>query len=179
MTQPVIALIAAFARNRTIGLGNRMPWHLPEDLKRFRQLTTGHRVIMGRKTFESIGRPLPGRSNTIVTRSREFTAPGCHIVHSLDEALAAPNPPGAISFVIGGAEIYRQAFDRATRLFLTEIDAEFEGDAFFPAFDENEWRELQRERRHIEVPHAMSFSFVDYERKASGSARRFPEWRIE
>ncbi len=165
MDQPVIALIAAFARNRTIGLGNQMPWHLPEDLRRFRRLTTGHRIIMGRKTFESIGRPLPGRHNTIVSRSRSFAAADCTVVHSLDEALAAPNPPGIASFVIGGGDIYRQALDRATQLFLTELDAEFAGDVFFPDVDARAWKETRREHRPAEAPPFIAFSFVDYERR--------------
>ncbi len=164
MNRPVIALIAALARNRAIGLNNRMPWHLPDDLKRFRQLTTGHRVIMGRKTFDSIGRPLPGRTNIIISRSNTFNAHGCTVVHSVDEALAAADPTGAISFVIGGAEIYRQALSRASRMFLTEIDAEFEGDTFFPPFDVQQWNEVRRERRNSDGIHPIVYDFVEYAR---------------
>ena len=164
MNRPVIALIAALARNRTIGLDNRMPWHLPDDLKRFRQLTIGHRVIMGRKTFDSIGRPLPGRTNIIISRSNTFNAHGCTVVHSVGEALAGAEPTGAISFVIGGAEIYRQALSRASRMFLTEIDAEFEGDTFFPPFDVQQWYEVRRERRNSDGIHPIVYDFVEYAR---------------
>ncbi|MFN0299352.1 MAG: dihydrofolate reductase [Burkholderiales bacterium] len=164
MNRPVIALIAALARNRAIGLDNRMPWHLPDDLRRFRQLTTGHRVIMGRKTFDSIGRPLPGRTNIIISRSNTFNAPGCTVVHSVDEALAGDDPTGTISFVIGGAEIYRQALSRASRMFLTEIDAEFEGDTFFPPIDKQHWNEIRRERRNSDATHPIVYDFVEYER---------------
>lgn len=164
MHRPDIALIAALARNRAIGFDNRMPWHLPEDLKRFRQLTTGHRVIMGRKTFDSIGRPLPGRTNIIISRSNTFNAPGCTVVHSVDEALAAADPAGVISFVIGGAEIYRQALGWASRMFLTEIDAEFEGDTFFPPIDKREWNEVRRERRNYDATRPIAYDFVEYER---------------
>ena len=164
MNPPVIAIIAALARNRTIGAGNKMPWHLPEDLKRFRQLTTGHRVIMGRKTFESIGRPLPNRTNIIVTRSTSFAVVGCTIVHTLEEAFAA-GPPDTMAFVIGGGDIYAQTLDRAAKMYLTEIDAEIAGDAFFPAFNRSDWIEIQREQRHVAAPQPMSFSFVDYQRR--------------
>lgn len=164
MNPPVIAIIAALARNRTIGAGNKMPWHLPEDLKRFRQLTTGHRVIMGRKTFESIGRPLPNRTNIIVTRSTSFAAAGCMIVHTLEEAFAA-GPPDTMAFVIGGGDIYAQTLDRASKMYLTEIDAEIAGDAFFPPFDRSEWIEVRREPRGADESQTMSFSFVDYERR--------------
>ncbi len=163
--RPVIALIAALARNRAIGLDNRMPWHLPDDLKRFRQLTTGHRVIMGRKTFDSIGRPLPGRTNIIISRSNTFNPPGCTVVHSVDEALDRTAPAGTFSFVIGGAEIYRQAIDRASRMFLTEIDAEFKGDTFFPAIDKQDWNEIRRECRSSDGIHSILYDFVEYERR--------------
>lgn len=163
--RPVIALIAALARNRAIGLDNRMPWHLPDDLKRFRQLTTGHRVIMGRKTFDSIGRPLPGRTNIIISRSNTFNPPGCTVVHSVDEALDRTDPEGTFSFVIGGAEIYRQAIDRASRMFLTEIDAEFKGDTFFPAIDKQDWNEIRRECRSSDGIHSILYDFVEYERR--------------
>ena len=142
-----------------------MPWHLPDDLKRFRQLTTGHRVIMGRKTFDSIGRPLPGRMNIIISRSSTFNAAGCTVVHSLNEALAAANMEGIISFVIGGAEIYRQALGRTSRMFLTEIDADFEGDTFFPAIDKGDWNEVRRERRNSDGPDPIAYDFVEYARR--------------
>jgi dihydrofolate reductase len=163
MNPPVIALIAALARNRTIGAGNKMPWHLPEDLRRFKQLTTGHRIIMGRKTFESIGRPLPGRTNVIVTRLKSLAAPGCTIVHTLEEAFAVAGPPDTMAFVIGGGDIYAQTMSYASKMYLTEIDAEIAGDAFFPPFDRNDWIEIRRERRTTNE--ALSYSFVDYDRR--------------
>src|SRR5712692_10003454 len=123
-----VAIIAAVARNGVIGHRTRMPWHLPEDLRRFRRLTLGHAVIMGRRTFESIGKPLAGRSNIVVTRSRDWTRLGCHAAHSLESALAAVHEP-LDAFVIGGAEIYALALPIACRLYMTEIERDFEGDA--------------------------------------------------
>jgi dihydrofolate reductase len=134
MTRHVpLALIAARARNGVIGLDNRMPWHLPEDLAYFKRVTLGKPVVMGRKTFESIGRPLPGRLNIVVTRNPDWQAAGVQVAHSLDAALAlaAAAAPEEI-MLIGGAELYRQALPQADVLYLTEIDAEFAGDAFFP-----------------------------------------------
>jgi dihydrofolate reductase len=172
MHRPSIALIAALARNNVIGQGNRMPWHLPDDLRRFKQLTLGHAVIMGRKTHESIGRPLPGRTNVIISRSAAYAVPGCHVVSSLDAALAAAQATRGGSaaessvFVIGGGEIYRLALPRASHLLLTEIDAYFAGDAFFPTFDRGHWREVRREQRSYAGPSAFDYAFVDYERRA-------------
>ena len=140
-----------------------MPWRIPEDLKRFKALTLGHPVIMGRKTFESIGRPLPGRENIIITRSKNFAAPGCRMAHSLHEALAAVNAAGEV-FVIGGAEIYALALPAADRLQLTEIDAEVEGDAFFPAFDRALWREIAHESRGPDALGDFGCRFVTYDR---------------
>jgi dihydrofolate reductase len=144
-----------------------MPWHLSEDLKRFKRMTLGAPVIMGRKTYESIlrdiGRPLPGRDNIVISRAPGFAAPGCHAVTSLGAAIAeAARSGGGEQFVIGGAEIYRLALPLAARMHLTEIDADFEGDAFFPEFDPAEWRESGRERR---TEGELRFSFVTYERR--------------
>ena len=158
-----IAIIAAVARNGVIGYGNRMPWHLPEDLKRFRRLTLGHAVIMGRRTFESIGKPLSGRSNIVVTRSPDWTRPGCHAAHSLEAALAAVNERED-TFVIGGAEIYALALPIARRLYMTEIERDFEGDAFFPEFDRSRWREVSRERHACGGSEGFDYAFVEYER---------------
>jgi dihydrofolate reductase len=160
-----VSIIAALARNRAIGRGNDMPWRLPEDLKRFRRLTMGHAVIMGRKTFESIGSALPGRSNIVITRSRDWNPPGCVVVHSLDSGLArVGNPEDA--FVIGGAQIYTLALPLAGRLYLTEIEREFEGDAFFPEFDRSRWREVSRERHTSGGPEGFDYAFVEYRRDA-------------
>lgn len=160
-----ICLIAALAANRVIGKDNAMPWHLPADLKRFKALTLGHAVLMGRKTYESIGKPLPGRRNLVITRNRDYRAPGCEVVHSLDAALAAC--PGAdVIFVIGGAELYRQALPRARRLEFTEIHAEFDGDTRFPQFASEEWRETARECHGTEAGAPFPYDFVRYERIA-------------
>jgi dihydrofolate reductase len=162
---PCICLIAALAANRVIGNNNALPWHLPADLKRFKALTMGHPVVMGRKTYESIGRPLPGRRNLVITRNRGYSAPGCDIVHSLDDAIAACRGTKII-FIIGGAELYRESLPRAHRLEFTEIHAEFEGDAAFPEFPPVEWREAAREIHEAEAGVLFRYDFVRYERMA-------------
>ncbi len=159
-----IAIIAAVARNGVIGHRNRMPWHLPDDLKRFRRLTLGQAVIMGRRTFESIGKPLAGRNNIVVTRSPDWTRPGCHAVHSLEAALAAVHERED-AFVIGGAEIYALALPVARRLYMTEIDRDFEGDAFFPEFDRSRWREVSRESRVLAGAEGFSYHFIAYDQR--------------
>jgi len=164
-----VCIIAAVARNRTIGSGNHMPWRLPDDMKRFKQLTLGHAVIMGRRTFDSIiatsGKPLSGRDNIVVTRSREWTHSGCRIVHSLEAALAAVCEPQD-AFVIGGAEIYALALPIAGRLYMTEIERDFDGDAFFPEFDRSRWREVSRERIVPGGSEGFAYAFVEYEPNA-------------
>jgi dihydrofolate reductase len=158
-----LTLIAALARNRAIGRDNAMPWRLPEDLKHFKRLTLGHAVIMGRKTFESLGSPLSGRDNIVITRSRDWSPPGCVVVHSLDAALASAESRGE-AFVIGGAQIYALAMPLAQRLYLTEIERDFDGDAFFPEYDRSAWREVSRER-HVEGgAEGFGYAFVEYER---------------
>jgi dihydrofolate reductase len=158
-----ISIIAAVAGNRVIGRGGSLPWHLPDDLKHFRQITLGHAVIMGRKTFESIGKPLPGRSNVVVTRSREWNCPGCRTAASLEAAMEAL-APAETAFVIGGAEIYALALPMAGRLCLTEIERDFAGDAFFPGFNHSEWREVSREQRVLEGSDGFPYAFVEYRR---------------
>ncbi len=160
-----ICLIAAMAANRVIGRNNALPWHLPADLKRFKTLTMGHPVVMGRKTYESIGRPLPGRHNLVITRNRDYAAPGCDVVHSLDAALAACRSAQEI-FIIGGAELYRETLPRAHRLEFTEIHAEFEGDAFFPEMSLGQWRETGREIQSAAADVPFRYDFVRYERIA-------------
>ena len=162
---PRICLIAAMASNRIIGRDNAMPWHLPADLRRFKALTMGHPVLMGRKTHESIGKPLPGRRNLVLTRDPAYRAAGCEIVTSLDAALAACAGVEQI-FVIGGGEIYRAALPYAQRLEFTEIHAAFEGDASFPEFPQAEWREVWREAHAAEADLPFSYDFVRYERIA-------------
>ena len=157
--KPLVALIAAVAANRSIGRDNRMPWHLPEDLKRFKSLTFGHPVLMGRRTWESIGRPLPGRENIVLTRSADFSAPGCRVAHSLEEALESCRGADTV-FVIGGVELYRAALPLADRLLLTEIRREYPGDAFFPAFDRSLFRETSRQRNRSSD--GLEYDFVEY-----------------
>ncbi len=185
----MMVLIAAVAKNGVIGKNNALPWHLPEDLKHFRALTTGHAVIMGRKTWESLPthfRPLPGRLNIVLTRDPAFVAPGATVVHSLEEAQKvgegqpqADAPPvggsepglrargaikvgaGRTAFIIGGAELYSHALPHAQRLELTEIDAVFEGDAHFPAYDRTQWREVRRETGRSAA--GLAYAFVTYE----------------
>lgn len=129
----MISIIVAMGKNRVIGKNGKLPWHIPEDLKHFKKVTFGHAVIMGRKTFESIGRPLPGRRNIIVTRNASFRPAGVTVAHSVDEALSVAGAENA--FIIGGAELYQQSLDRADRLYLTLVEGEFDGDTFFPSFD--------------------------------------------
>ena len=160
---PRICLVAALAENRVIGNNNALPWHLPADLKRFKALTMGHPVVMGRKTYESIGKPLPGRRNLVITRNRDYSAAGCEIVHSLDEAIAACRGANEL-FIIGGAELYRESLPRAQRLEFTEIHAEFEGDATFPEYFLAHWRETGREIHINEAGIPFRYDFVRYER---------------
>ncbi len=144
-----------------IGRDNRLPWHLSDDLKRFRALTMGHHVIMGRRTWESIGRLLPGRTMVVVTRNPGYAVPGCLVAHSLGEAVRmAGNDPEV--FVIGGAELYREALKIAARVYLTEVHAEVEGDARFPDFERAAWREVSREAGSDP---ALPHDFVVYERR--------------
>lgn len=170
MSKPILALVAACARGGVIGIDNKLPWHLPEDMKFFRETTRGKPVIMGRKTWESLPdafRPLPGRLNIVVSRNPDFHAEGGAVVGSLPEAVAAAGN-AEIACVIGGAEVYRQALPLADRLILTEIDRDYAGDAFFPAFDRVEWQEVSRDARVSES--GLPFAFVTYERRNAGPA---------
>ncbi len=160
----MLTLIAAVARNGIIGRDNTLPWRLPEDLKRFKALTTGHPIVMGRKTWESLGRPLPGRQNIVVTRDAAYQAAGATVITSLKDACSAATNPTEI-FVIGGAEIYRIALPLADRLQLTEIKTDFDGDTHFPAIDHAIWREISRERHRATAENGgFDYDFVTYER---------------
>jgi dihydrofolate reductase len=163
MASPRLSFIVAMAKNRVIGRDNALPWKLPEDLRHFKATTLGHPIVMGRKTWESIGRPLPGRQNIVVTRNRGFQAPGAVVVHSLDEALAAATPAEEV-FLIGGAQLYVDALPRADRIHLTEIDREFEGDAYFPLLPAFQWREVSREGHVAAAPNDFRFDIVVYEK---------------
>jgi dihydrofolate reductase len=156
-----LGLIAAVARNGVIGRGNALPWHVPEDLKHFRQVTTGHAILMGRRTHESIGRPLPGRRNIVVSRQPDLRIEGCEVAPSLEAAIGLARQGGdEMPMVIGGAAVYRDALPHATRLYLTEIDRDVEGDVFFPSFDRDAFDEV--ERRPGGTP---DVSFVTLERR--------------
>jgi dihydrofolate reductase len=151
------------AKNHVIGANGAIPWHLPEELKRFKALTMGHSIIMGRKTWESIGRLLPGRKTLIVTRQPGYRVPGATVAHSLDEAIAACGDDREI-FVIGGAELYAQALPRAGRLYLTTVDAEVAGDTFMPEFDPGSWRETASVSFAVDQRHHHAFRCAIYER---------------
>ena len=163
-----LTLIVARARNGVIGRDNELPWRLPEDLAFFKRTTMGAPIVMGRKTHESIGRALPGRRNIVVTRDGAKRFPGCDTATSLDEALAiAAQDAAPEAFLIGGAQLYEQGLMLAHKLVVTEIAADFEGDATFPAPDPSRWRETSRETLHANPPNDFDFAFVTYERRDS------------
>lgn len=164
MSQPRISIIAAMARNRVIGAANTLPWRLPEDLKHFKALTLGHHILMGRKTYESLGRPLPGRTSIVITRSKDLQVPGCLVANSIADAVAACDNDSEI-FFIGGADLYRQALDLADRIYLTEIKEDFDGDAWFPEFDAHLWQETGRTPCKSES--GLECDFLIYDRKTS------------
>lgn len=168
-----LSLIVAMAKNRTIGLDGAMPWHIPEDLKFFKRVTMGHPVIMGRKTYQSIGAALPGRTNIVVTRNKDFEAADADVVHDLSEALTKAKateelwrPDGGREeiFVIGGADIYGQALPEAQRIYMTEVHQELLGDVFFPELAEGEWKETDRQDRDPETPGGPAYSLVILDR---------------
>ncbi|MDR1529009.1 MAG: dihydrofolate reductase [Burkholderiales bacterium] len=159
-----LALIAAVARRGVIGRNNTLLWQLPEDLRRFKALTTGHAVIMGRKTWESLPQALPQRQNIVITRNSDYRATGAEIARSLKEAIRKVTMPEP-AFCIGGGEIYQQALEYAAVLYLTEIDANFDGDAFFPDFDKSLWRLIANEPRFSEKD-GFSYAFNTYVRQS-------------
>lgn len=158
-----ISLIVAMATNRAIGLNNDMPWHLSADLKKFKKITMGHPILMGRKTFESIGRPLPGRSNIIISRNSDYQQTDCLVFDSVDKAIVACNHYDEI-FVIGGAMFYETMLPKADNLYLTQINKPFEADTFFPAINNKEWKEVGREDINDDKSVDFSYSFVKLER---------------
>jgi dihydrofolate reductase len=158
-----ISLVVAMGAGRVIGRGNQLPWHLPADLRHFRKLTTGKPIIMGRKTHESIGRPLPERTNIVVTRNAAYRAPGCLVVHSLEEALQAVAQHEE-AMVIGGAQLYRQALPGADSLYITLIRHEFAGDTFFPELNAAEWREIGRTDCEADDKNPWPYSFIHLQR---------------
>jgi len=158
-----ISLIAAMGRDRVIGRDNQLPWHLPADLQHFKRVTMGKPILMGRLTYESIGKPLPGRRNVVITRDTAFAAPGCEVVNSIEAALAAVADVEEV-MVIGGASFYHQMLPQADRLYLTFIDADFDGDAWFPQWDAGEWREMEREEHAPDERNPHAYAFVVLER---------------
>jgi dihydrofolate reductase len=156
----IISIIAAMDRKRGIGVDNRLPWRLSADLKRFRDLTMGRHIIVGRKTFESIGRPLPGRRMIVVTRNTKYEAQGCDVVHSVQEAINLARERGESEvFIGGGAEIYSQSIGIADRLYLTFVDADVAADIFFPEFDERDWGERESFYQPADEKNQYPFTF--------------------
>lgn len=162
----IVSTIVATAKNNVIGKDNDIPWYLPADLKYFKKTTLNHHIIMGRNCFESIGRPLPKRTNVVVTRNPFFIATGCTIAHSIEEALAiAKNNGESEAFIIGGGKIYEQSADIWDKIYLTEVDLEVEGDVFFPTIDFDEWQEVFCEAHSKDEKNPMDYSFKIFERK--------------
>ncbi|WP_338447932.1 dihydrofolate reductase [Niallia oryzisoli] len=161
----MISFIVAMDKNRVIGKDNKLPWHLPADLKFFKKVTMGHPIIMGRNTFESIGKPLPGRENIIVTRNKEYKQEGCTIIHSVKELLDLSSRKDEEVFVIGGSELFQATFSVADRLYITKIEEEFAGDTYFPEFNESNWVLVSQEKGEKDEKNPYDYFFTIYERK--------------
>ncbi len=162
----IISAIVATARNNVIGKDNDIPWYLPADLKYFKKTTLGHHIIMGRKSFVSIGRPLPKRTNIIITRDPFFVASGCVVVHSLPEAIRVARDNGEEEvFIIGGGQIYEQAMPLLNKIYLTEVDTMVDGDVFFPSINQEEWEEVGRENHQPDEKNEYAYTFVILEKK--------------
>lgn len=162
-----VSAIVAIARNGVIGSGNQIPWYLPADLAYFKRATTGHFVIMGRLTFLSMGRPLPKRTNVVVTRDPFFTASGCLVAHSLEEALEMAVEAGETeAFIIGGGQIYRESMDYLDRIYLTEVDADVQGEVFFPELEEDQWKLIRSESHPADEKNEYSYTFKLLERRS-------------
>jgi dihydrofolate reductase len=164
-----ISAIAALSRNRVIGRDNDLPWKLPDDMRFFMETTKGHHVIMGRKNYDSLKgkfKPLPDRTNIIITRQKNLQAPGCIILNDIEAAVdVARKNSETECFIIGGSEIYKLAMPLTTRLYLTEIDAEIDGDTFFPSIDKSRWQEVSRTHHNADERHKYAFDFVRYDKK--------------
>lgn len=166
----IVSLLAAVSENRGIGLDGEIPWHLSTDLKRFKALTMGHHVVMGRVTYESIGKPLPGRYMVIITRDEDYRpqtlTKDCFVVHSLEEALSLAEQRGeSEAFVIGGAEIFSKALPLAARMYLTRVHAEVEADRFFPVYDESNWERIESTHHEADEKNDYPFTMERLERK--------------
>jgi dihydrofolate reductase len=162
--QPLVSLIVAMAQNGVIGRANSLPWRLPQDLKRFRAFTLGKPVLMGRKTYESIGRPLQGRANLVLTRHRSWHAQGVIVVHSLEQALKQAREAAEL-VAIGGAEVYRLVLPVARRMYLTHVHADVPGDTYFPDFDATQWADVEYTSHPADGEHAYPVTFVTLERR--------------
>lgn len=160
----MITIIAAVAKNNALGKNNQLLWHLPDDFKRFKTLTSGHYIIMGRKTFESFPKPLPNRTHVIITRNKDYCPEGCIVVNSLQEAIEIC-PKENENFIIGGGEIYQQSIDFADKIDITRVHQDFEADTFFPELDLNFWQLESEELHQIDEKHAYAFSFLTYIKK--------------
>ncbi|MDO9138616.1 MAG: dihydrofolate reductase [Lutibacter sp.] len=160
----MVTIIAAIAANNALGKDNQLIWHLPVDLKRFKKTTLNHAVIMGRKTYESLGKPLPNRTNILITRDKNYKAEGCLVVNSVKEALKAAAEVDENPFILGGAEIYKQAMPFTDKLDITFVHHQFEADVFFPEIDKTIWKETSRENFKADENNKYDYSFVTFER---------------
>ena len=168
MTILRLSILVAMARNRVIGQNNQLPWHLPADLKHFKLLTMGKPIVMGRKTYESIGRPLPGRTNIVITHQTNYQAPGAIVVNSVADALQICKNTNMInneSFMIGGENLFQQTLEICQRMYITEIQKDFDGDTFFPALNREDWKEVSRRHHPADERHKFAFDFVRYDKK--------------
>ena len=159
-----ISFVVAMGRNKVIGRNNSLPWNMPADMKHFKKLTLGKPIIMGRKTYETIGKPLPNRKNIIITRDQDYKAEGCIVAHSIEESLQSAENAEEV-MVIGGAQIYKEFLPKANRIYLTIIDHDFEGDTHFPEYNEEEWQEIEREEHKADEENKYDYVFVTLERK--------------
>jgi dihydrofolate reductase len=158
----IVSAVVAIAQNHAIGKDNKLLWHLPNDLKHFKNITSGHTVIMGRKTYDSVGKPLPNRRNIIITR-QQIEIPGCEVVNSIDAALALCADEEEV-FIVGGAEIYKQAMPLTDKIYLTIVHQDFDGDTYFPEIKANIWKETERKDHQPDDRHALPYSFITLER---------------
>jgi dihydrofolate reductase len=172
-----LSIIVILSTNNVIGRDNKLPWHMPADLKRFKNLTMGHHILMGRRTFDEIKKPLPGRVNVVITRDHHFAAEGVAISRSVDEAISKAEAAGDKEiFLIGGGEIFKQVIHRANRMYVTRIHADIEGDTYFPDFDDvNEWQLVDAEHFEADEKNAYPYSFLTYERTGSGEVPGFEQ----
>jgi dihydrofolate reductase len=160
-----LSIIVAISENNAIGRDNQLLWHLPADLKHFKNITSGHPIIMGRKTYDSIGRPLPNRRNIIITRQTDLNIPGTEVVNSIEDAISLCSDEKEV-FIIGGAEIYKSALSMSNRIYLTTVHQEFKADAFFPTLDKNEWLETAQEYHDADEKNAVAYTFSILDRKS-------------